>query len=256
MDKQKKIRLYDALIRCCTTLAFVLAIATLYFHVVSPALGRRQSGMAMLAAVTAYAQEASGLPQTEIDAHLLRAYLHNAEIARQHAQLIHITEGESLPSPLGFGEWAALPYDYTGILNIAGTMARLEIERIDVDLPVLHGTGPEAMMNGVGHLEGTAFPIGGYGTHPVLMTHSGKRTATLFSRLHELDYGDRFVIYVLDRRLVYEVDRITVIWPFEIDYLRVVPGADMVTLITCTPIHINTHRLLVRGVRVACDNGE
>ena len=105
-------------------------------------------------------------------------------------------------------------------------------------------------MSGVGHLEGTAFPIGGDNTHSVLMTHSGKRTARLFSRLHEMDYGDRFVIYVLDRRLVYEVDRITIILPCEIDHLRVQPGEDFVTLITCTPVHVNTHRLLVRGIRV------
>ena len=104
-------------------------------------------------------------------------------------------------------------------------------------------------MNGVGHLEGTAFPIGGEGTHSVLMTHSGKHHAVLFNRLHELNHGDRFVIYVLDRRLEYEVDSITAILPNETDHLRVEPGADIVTLITCTPINVNTHRLLVRGVR-------
>ena len=242
MSTQKKDKIHAAIARACLIFAVTGSIAMLIYFVIYPVISRRSSSIAMLAAVTAYAQETSGLSQAEIDAHLHRAYQHNAELAQ-------------LPynSWLMLAQWAEVPYDYTDILNVAGAMARLEIERIDVDLPVLHGTSPEAMMNGVGHLEGTAFPIGGYGTHSVLMTHSGKRTATLFNRLHELEYGDRFVIYVLDRRLVYRIDDIRVIYPHEIDYLRVVPGADLVTLITCTPIHVNTHRLLVRGVRVACN---
>ena len=248
---RKKEKIYAAISRFFFVFAVVGSIAMLIYHVIYPAISRRQNGVAMFAAVAAYAQEASGLSQAEIDTHLLRAYRHNAEIARQHTQLINMSEGVFSPSPLRFGEWACVAEDYADILNIGGTMARLEIERIDVGLPVLHGTSPDVLVNGVGHLEGTAFPIGGYGTHSVLMTHSGKRTATLFNRLHELDYGDRFVIYVLDRRLVYEVDRITVILPHEIEHLRADPYADLVTLITCTPIHVNTHRLLVRGVRVA-----
>ena len=238
MGTQKKIRIYDAIIRLCIALAFIIGFAMLFFYMY-PVINRWQSNTAMLAAATTYAQKASALSQAEIDAHLYRAYSHNAELAQLPPT--HI---------LRLAERATIPHDYTDILNIAGAMARLEIERINLDLPVLHSTTPEAMLNGVGHLEGTSFPIGGNGAHSVLMTHSGKHTATLFNRLHELEYGDRFVIYVLDRRLVYEVDRIKVILPHEIEPLRVDPSADLVTLITCTPIYINTHRLLVRGVRV------
>ena len=238
MSERNRTRLYDAIAGLCFSIALITAFVMLYVLVVYPAISRRANEIAMLAAITAYAQDVSQLSQAEIDMHLYRAYRHNAELAllpRNHQLMI--------------AEWANVPEDYTDILNIGGTIARLEIASIGVNLPVLHGTGPESMMNGVGHLEGTAFPIGGYSTHSVLMTHSGKRTAPLFSRLHELDIGDTFVIYVLDRRLVYEVDHIIAILPYEIEHLRVVPDADMVTLITCTPILVNTHRLLVRGVR-------
>ena len=129
-------------------------------------------------------------------------------------------------------------------------MAYIKIPRIDVNLPIYHGTDSEHMLKGVGHLVGTSLPVGGNDTHSVLSAHSGLSSADLFTNLANLDNGDLFYIYVLDEILAYEVDNIKVVKPTETDDLRIVKGEDYITLVTCTPFGINSHRLLVRGHRV------
>jgi len=153
---------------------------------------------------------------------------------------------------LYLAEEAVLPHDYMEILNIGGVMARLSIPIIDVDLPVFHTTNSDVLEIGVGHLEGTSFPIGGEGTHAVLTAHTALPIARLFSDLeHGVDIGDIFHIHVLDQRLTYEVDQIIIVLPHEVRELRIIPDEDFVTLMTCTPYALNTHRLLVRGRRIS-----
>ncbi|WP_286669511.1 class C sortase [Thomasclavelia cocleata] len=141
---------------------------------------------------------------------------------------------------------------YYEILNFTddNVMAYIKIPRIDVNLPIYHGTDSEHMLKGVGHLVGTSLPVGGNDTHSVLSAHSGLSSADLFTNLADLDNGDLFYIYVLDEILAYEVDNIKVVKPTETDDLRIVKGEDYITLVTCTPFGINSHRLLVRGHRV------
>lgn len=141
---------------------------------------------------------------------------------------------------------------YYDILNYTddGVMAYINIPKIDVNLPIYHGTDNEHMLKGVGHLVGTSFPVGGIDTHAVLSAHSGLSTAELFTNLADLKKGDLFYIHVLDDVLAYEVDKINVVKPNETNDLKIVPGQDYVTLVTCTPYGINSHRLLVRGHRV------
>lgn len=141
---------------------------------------------------------------------------------------------------------------YYEILNFTddNVMAYIKIPRINVNLPIYHGTDSEHMLKGVGHLVGTSFPIGGSDTHSVLSAHSGLSSADLFTNLADLDNGDLFYIYVLDEILAYEVDNIKIVEPTETDDLRIVKGEDYITLVTCTPFGINSHRLLVRGHRV------
>lgn len=141
---------------------------------------------------------------------------------------------------------------YYDILNYTddGVMAYINIPKIDVNLPIYHGTDNEHMLKGVGHLVGTSFPVGGIDTHAVLSAHSGLSTAELFTNLADLKKGDLFYIHVLDDVLAYEVDKINVVKPDETNDLKIVPGQDYVTLVTCTPYGINSHRLLVRGHRV------
>jgi len=146
---------------------------------------------------------------------------------------------------------AEVPSDYMYILNVGGTMARLEIPRISLDLPIFHSTRSDVLDVGIGHIEGTSFPIGGESTHAAFTAHTALPTARLFCDLEgNVQYGDLFFITVLGTRMAYEVDQILVVLPHEIESLRIQPGEDLVTLITCTPPTVNTHRLLVRGRRV------
>ena len=129
-------------------------------------------------------------------------------------------------------------------------MGYITIPRIGVELPVYHGTSDGVLQVAAGHLEGSSLPVGGAGTHAVISAHRGLPSAKLFTNLDELEAGDTFTITVLDRVLTYEVDRISIVLPTETDLLQPVEGQDYVTLMTCTPYGINTHRLLVRGHRV------
>ena len=131
-----------------------------------------------------------------------------------------------------------------------GIMGYITIPRIGVELPVYHGTSDGVLQVAAGHLEGSSLPVGGAGTHAVISAHRGLPSAKLFTNLDELEAGDTFTITVLDRVLTYEVDRISIVLPTETDLLQPVEGQDYVTLMTCTPYGINTHRLLVRGHRV------
>ena len=141
------------------------------------------------------------------------------------------------------------PYDTLLDPNGNGLMGSIEIPKLNLKLAIYHGLGTEALENGVGHVEGTSLPIGGEGTHAVLAGHRGLPSARLFTDLDQMQIGDTFLIHVLDQTLAYKVDQIKTVLPEETEDLAIVPGEDHVTLITCTPYGVNTHRLLVRGVR-------
>lgn len=138
------------------------------------------------------------------------------------------------------------------ILDVTGTgiMGYITIESINVELPIYHGTSSSVLSSGAGHLEGTSLPVGGESTHSVISAHRGLPSALLFTRLDELEIGDTFTITVLGEVLTYEVDKISIVEPNEMEYLYIEDGKDYVTLMTCTPYGINTHRLLVRGTRI------
>ncbi len=142
--------------------------------------------------------------------------------------------------------------NYENILNVndEGMMGYLSIDKIRVEIPIYHGTSNDTLNSFVGHVEGTSLPIGGISTHSVLSAHRGLPSAKLFSDLDKLEVGDTFKIIVLDEALTYKVDKISIVKPNNIKELMNVKDKDYVTLITCTPYGINTHRLLVRGVRV------
>ena len=141
---------------------------------------------------------------------------------------------------------------YHDTLNVTGygMIGYLKIDRIGVELPIYHGTSAEVLSVGVGHLEGTSLPVGGESTHSVMSAHRGLPSAKLFTDLDRVEIGDTFQIIVLDQVLTYQVDQIKIITPDEIEDLKIVDGMDYCTLFTCTPYGINTHRLLVRGIRI------
>ena len=142
---------------------------------------------------------------------------------------------------------------YLHEMDIDPVMARIVIPSIHVSLPIYHGTDSRTLTEGVGHLFGTSLPIGGPSTHAVLTGHTGLSTATMFDNLNQLKKGDVFYVSSLGQTLKYEVNDITVVKPEETDSLRKVPGRDLITLITCTPYGVNSHRLLVTGERVPMD---
>ena len=142
---------------------------------------------------------------------------------------------------------------YLHEMDIDPVMARIVIPSIHVSLPIYHGTDSRTLTEGVGHLFGTSLPIGGPSTHAVLTGHTGLSTATMFDNLSQVKKGDAFYISSLGQTLKYEITDITVVKPDETESLRKVPGRDLVTLITCTPYGVNSHRLLVTGERVPMD---
>ena len=140
---------------------------------------------------------------------------------------------------------------YDELLNLTGNavMCIVEIPAIDVELPVYHGIGEDVLQKGAGHMPGTSLPVGGESTHAVISAHSGLPAARLFTDLDKLEAGDLFYIHVLGETLCYEVDQIVVTIPSDTEAIQIEKGQDYVTLLTCTPYGVNTHRLLVRGRR-------
>ena len=148
------------------------------------------------------------------------------------------------------GEASASPLPYAEQLTVGGVMAYVDIPKINVYLPVQHGTDADTLEKSVGHVVGTSLPVGGSSIHAVLSAHSGMASSKLFSDIDQLEKGDVFYILVLGEVLAYEVDSINTVLPTDTSLLQIETGKDLVTLVTCTPFGINTHRLLVRGHRV------
>ena len=187
-------------------------------------------------AVATYAEDVDKLTNADYSAYFDAADAFNAQIAADPDALYHPDRFPSYESTL----------DVTG----TGIMGYITIEKIGVELPIYHGTSDGVLQVAAGHLEGTSLPVGGESTHAVISAHRGLPSAKLFTNLDQLEVGDTFTITVLDRVLTYEVDLISIVLPTETDLLQPVEGQDYVTLMTCTPYGINTHRLLVRGHRV------
>lgn len=191
-------------------------------------------------ALDKYQAETAKLTPDELSKMLHEAKIYNENLLGQPAH-----------DPFLPGSGIVMPDNYYQVLNVENTMGQIEIPSIEVNLPIYHGTADSVLRKAVGHLEGSALPIGGEGTHTVLTSHTGLTEAKLFTDLTELEKGDQFYLHVLDQSLAYEVDQILVIEPEETEALKAVKGQDYATLLTCTPYGVNSHRLLVRGKRVA-----
>ena len=187
---------------------------------------------------TEYEEKLQQIDTSEIDAALAAAREYNKTISTVQIENIDKIKADLPP--------------YEDLLNLAnnGIMGYIMIPAINIDLPIYHGTTGAAMEKGAGHMEGTSLPVGGIGTHAVISAHSGMASAKLFTDLDKLELGDMFFITVCNQKLAYEVDNIAVVEPTDIDLIRIDTQQDYVTLLTCTPYGVNTHRLLVRGHRV------
>ena len=165
-----------------------------------------------------------------------KAYAYNAELAKLRYPL---AQYEKLSG-----------YDELINVNNTGMMGYISINKIKVEIPIYHTTDKDVLNVAVGHLEGSSLPVGGKGSHSVLSAHRGLPSAKLFTDLNKIEIGDVFEITVLDKKLTYQVDQIRVVEPNDVTELRINENEDYVTLMTCTPYGINSHRLLVRGTRI------
>lgn len=213
-------------------LIFFVGLAVMLYPTISDYINQRNQTRV----VNSYAQQVDGLSDADYTAYFDAADVFNQEIAADPDALYHADRFSTYSTTL----------DVTG----TGIMGYITIPRIGVELPIYHGTSDAVLQVAAGHLEGTSLPVGGESTHAVISAHRGLPSAKLFTNLDQLEVGDTFTITVLDRVLTYEVDRISIVLPTETDLLQPVEGQDYVTLMTCTPYGINTHRLLVRGHRV------
>ena len=183
---------------------------------------------------TAYTAAIEDTDKTELTAQRQAAEQYNAMLSGAT-----ITEGGASAPPLAYAQQ----------LTVGGVMCYIDIPKINVYLPVQHGTGADTLEKSVGHVVGTSLPVGG-STHAVLSAHSGMASSKLFSDIDQLAVGDTFYIHVLGEVLAYKVDTINTVLPTDTSLLQIEDGKDLVTLVTCTPFGVNTHRLLVRGHRI------
>lgn len=169
-----------------------------------------------------------------------------------------LTNNVIITDPFDEKAYKKIGANYENALNVDGNglIGYIDIPKINVYLPIYHGTTEKILAKGAGHLQNTSLPVGGESTHSVISAHTAYPGETFFDYLTDMQEGDEFYVHVLDRVLKYEVDSIKVVLPEETDDLRVIRGEDHVTLLTCTPYSINTHRLLVRGKRVAYDDSK
>ena len=192
-------------------------------------------------AVQAYQQSVQTLQKEDIDALKEAAKSYNDQL-----------ESVIDRNAQGQGEIAD---SYIDLIQLGDALGYITIPKIDLYLPIYEGTGADVLTHGVGHLPQTSYPLGGESTHSALSGHRGMAEAELFTNLDKLEIGDKFYLHVLDEVLAYRVDQILTVEPDQVEALEIVEGEDLCTLVTCTPIGINSHRLLVRGIRTDY-NGE
>ena len=219
-------------------LIFFVGLAVMLYPTISDYINQRNQTRV----VNSYAQQVDGLSDADYTAYFDAADVFNQEIAADPDALYHADHFSTYSTTL----------DVTG----TGIMGYIEIPRISVRLPIYHGTTEEVLQHGIGHLGGTSLPVGGEGTHTVFSGHRGLPSALLFSDLDQMQLGDHFSLRILGEQLLYEVDQILVVEPDEVKDLYPVEGEDLVTLVTCTPYGVNTHRLLVRGHRIPLETVE
>ena len=219
------------------TLAFVVGIALIAY----PSFSDWWNSFHQTRAIAGYTAAVANMDKEEFDRMWAEAGAFNEYLSQKPGRF-NLTKEELAT--------------YNSILDVTGTgiMGYIDIPSIKISLPIYHGTDEAILQIAIGHIEGTSFPVGGEGTHAAVSGHRGLPSARLFTDIDKLQAGDKFLLQILDRTLTYEVDQIRIVLPQELQDLEIDPNQDYVTLITCTPYGVNTHRLLVRGHRVDNDN--
>ena len=232
MTKSRQIVVFFAVLMILT------GAAVFSYPFVSNALANRNASVA----VQEYNASVSSLGREDIDAIKEAAKAYNDQLERVVGKN---AQGEG-----------AVQDSYIDLIQLGDALGYITIPKIDVNLPIYEGTGYDVLTHGIGHLSETSYPLGGESTHSALSGHRGLAEAELFTNLDKLVLGDRFYLHILDEVLAYQVDQVLVVEPEQVEALEIVEGEDLCTLVTCTPIGINSHRLLVRGTRVEYEGEE
>ena len=245
-------RIRFAVARCVSMLLVVGAVAVASL----PFMMQARSARRLAEASDSVARVVAGWPYPMAEDELERAREYNRRLAVEGQPVLGEAADPFMAADDGTGgsvvSVADADTEYQGLLDSgAGIMGTVLVPGIGVELPIRHGTSEPVLAVGAGHLYGTSLPVGGEGTHAVVTGHRGLAESMMFTRLDELDEGDFMYVKVMGETLGYEVDRISVIEPDDVSKLKIVPGEDRLTLMTCTPYGVNTHRLLVSGHRVA-----
>lgn len=221
-----------------STIVLVLVFLTGLSLLLYPTVSDYWNSFHQTRAIAAYEEEVTDLDNDQYKKMLEEARAYNAQLAQKSDRFILSEEEQK---------------EYENLLNISGNgiMGYVEIPSIGCSLPIYHGTDEGVLQIAIGHIPGSSLPVGGTGTHCVISGHRGLPSAKLFTNLDELKEGDIFMLRVLDETLTYEVDRILIVEPNDISRLEIDPDQDYCTLVTCTPYGVNSHRLLVRGHRIA-----
>ena len=221
-----------------TTILLVVALVIGLCLLLYPTVSDYWNSLHQSRAIASYTESVAQIDNSRYRVFLDQARDYNARLAQLEKVNWTPTDQELL--------------EYAAILDVSGTgvMCSIEIPKIKVNLPIYHGVEEGVLQIAVGHIPGTTLPVGGESTHCVLSGHRGLPSARLFTDLDKLVVGDTFLIHVLDEILTYEVDQILIVEPYDLSALEITPGEDLVTLVTCTPYGINSHRLLVRGHRI------
>lgn len=224
-----------------STIALVLIFFIGLSLLLYPTFSNWWNSMHQSRAIASYSESVASIDDTTYKRMLLQANNYNKDLTKRPFMLQMTDEEKEV---------------YESLLDITGTgiMGYVEIPLINCSLPIYHGTNEAVLQIAVGHIEGSSLPVGGKSTHTVLSGHRGLPSARLFTDIDKLAEGDQFLIRTLDEVLTYEVDKINIVLPNELDTLRITKGKDYCTLVTCTPYGVNTHRLLVRGHRVETVN--
>lgn len=220
-------------------LALVAGASAVLYPRVGAYVGEKRRALA----VALYDGSASALSAADAESLLEAARSYNARLAAAGMSAGDAFGAASEDTGRTGEYWRLLALDDTGV------MGTLSIASLDLCLPIYHGTGEDALSAGVGHIPGSSLPVGGADTHAVLTAHTGLASAELFTALDRMKTGDLFSVCVAGQTLTYRVDQILTVLPDELESLSIQPGGDYVTLVTCTPYGVNSHRLLVRGAR-------
>lgn len=226
-----------------STIALVLVLLTGLSLLLYPTFADVWNSMHQSRAIASYADTVAGLDGISYDSVWAAAREYNASLL-ERLNRFFLTDEERA--------------HYETLLNVtdSGVMGYIEIAKLDVRLPIYHGTDEGVLQVAIGHIEGTSLPVGGRGTHAVLSGHRGLPSARLFTDIDQLVEGDLFQLFILDEVLTYQVDQILTVLPEDVSALEIEEDKDLCTLVTCTPYGVNSHRLLVRGHRVATPEEE